>query len=863
MKTIKPDNMSLMFRSFFAGGKYYLSVSACAFFDLELKQQNERLIHEQEMWPVIEASIGKGEIFDFGVPKHQGEYLVYGSCFSTEPVSGLEIAINIGGLTKRLDVLGNCHWTVMGISDPKPFTIMPVDYSHAFGGDGFDKNPLGKGMVPDEEGRISLPNIQDKNNLVGSISDRPDPAGFSAYSMEWPQRMQYMGEVDDMYLIESWPYFPEGTDPRYFNAAPHDQRINGFFTGDEKIEIYNMHPEKAFIDSALPGVRARIFIHIKEGDKEVFKEIKSRPETIWLFPDKQRGILLFRSSTEVASEDYDNVYHCFAQWEKLSDEPKTFDYYCGLFQEGLKPQGEDENARDAEDVSAKSKNEQETSETEPADARSFAEKNPQLAAVLKDARILETNTAEQLKRLGIVPEEALKKYGLAPAAVNAGTFGELELLITGLEKQTKDLMRSFNITEKDIAGIMGDGSRPSIMAADKSISDLRKAGIFNPVLESHLKEAERLGKEAEKNLDDFKKRLEEKIKVIEDAEQTEETKAAPEKSSAKNVLTADDVASRYKTDRDLRGLDLTGLDLTGYDLKGADFTGSVLENTVFKHANLDNALFDNARLSGADFTGASLNYSKFTEAVATYACFENIHLIKGNLSDADFTGSIFTKADLTESVMNNALFENADMENMVACKVVAKNALFSGANLSDTDFTGADITGSDLSNTKLSFAVFTSAAAGNIKLYGAAGKQPVFGYAVLEGSVADRNTFINEGRFTHTNFTGSCWEGARLPGAQMIAAMLDGSNFSACELINAIMVFASAKRTDFSKADLSNANMSAINLFKGSLRKSLLARTDLKYSNLFGVDFYKAKIDKTRLTGANTKRTILVLKPEE
>ncbi len=862
MKTIKPDNMSLMFRSFFAGGIYYLSVSACAFFDLELTQQNERLIHEQQMWPVIEASLGKGEIFDFGVPKEQGEYLVYGSCYSPEPAGGLEVAVNIGVSAKRLYVLGDCYWTMTGISDPEPFTVMPVDYFHAFGGDGFEKNPLGKGIVPDEEGRTALPNIQDRKSLVGSSSDRPDPAGFAAYPMNWPQRMRYMGSVDDMYLIKSWPYFPEGTDPRYFNTAPYDQRINGFFTGDEKIEIFNMHPEKVHTSSELPGLRARIFMHIKEGGTEVFREIKSRPETIWLFPDKQRGILLFRSSTEVASEDYDDVYHCFAQWEKLSDEPKPLDYYYGLFQEEIKPRDEDREALNAEDVSAEPQGEKVMPETKQTDVASHAEMDPQISAVLKDARTLEANAAAQLKKLGMTPEEAFNKYGSVSVEGNAKTLVELELLVAGLEKQTQELMQRFNITGKDIEGIIESKPHSPTIPADKAIADLRKAGIVNPDLEMQLKEAERLVKEAEKNLDDIKKRSK-GIPMAEDMKQPDERQVPSETSLPKKVLTVDDVINRYKVDRNMRGLDLTDLDLTDQDLKGADFTGSVLERTVFKHAHLDNAVFESARLTGADFTGASLSCSRFTESIATHVCFENACLARSNLSDADFTGSIFKRADLTESAMNNTIFENADLEDVVGCKTVAKNALFAGANLSDGDFTGADITGADLSNANLSFAVFVNAVAVKAKFYGASGEQPVFGYAMLEGSVADKNTLINEGRFTHTNFTGSCWEGARLPSAQMVSAILDRSDFSACELQHAVMVFASARYTNFSKADLSSVNMSAINLLKGSLRKSNLTRTDLKFSNLFGVDFYKAKLEKTRLTGANIKRTILIVKPEE
>ena len=70
-----------------------------------------------------------------------------------------------------------------------------------------------------------------------------------------------MGTVDESYLVESWPAFPRSTRPEYFNVAPEDQRIQGFFQGDEVVKFLNMHPTTPRIISSLPGVRARLFIH--------------------------------------------------------------------------------------------------------------------------------------------------------------------------------------------------------------------------------------------------------------------------------------------------------------------------------------------------------------------------------------------------------------------------------------------------------------------------------------------------------------------------------------------------------------------------------------------------------------------------
>ncbi len=855
MKTIKPDNMSIMFKSFSMEGKDFLSLSACAFFCFDLNGKEDRLLHEQEMWPAIEASLGKDEIFDFGIPKQRGEFLVYGSCFSREPVKGLKAIVNVGGISKSLAVFGNMHWTAFWSTDPEPFTEMPVDYAHAFGGSEFDRNPFGKGCDTDSKGIAAIPNIQDECHLVGCQGDLPDPAGFTAYPMTWPQRMQYMGQVDEEYLIESWPHFPRGTDPEYFNTAPPDQRINGFFTGDENIEIHNMHPQHSFFKSMLPGLRARIFVHLREGNNEVFKEVSSRPETLWLLPDKERGVLLFRGSTEITDEDFDDVFYCFARWENLSDEPKPIDYYYELFQKELNPLPPVEAT--AEDPTQIDTLQEKLPEVPAAESI-----RPELMTLMKEVQELEARATAQLKKIGLTPEEALRKYGPKPAADGSASLAEMELMIVQMEQHTAELMKKFNISEKDALRMLEPKPQPVQMSADEVMAGFRKAGIARPDIETQLREVERIGREVERDLDGLKKKADETAKAAEDMKQPAAESLTETPLTAKN-LTVEEVLALYGSDKNLKNLDLSGLDFSDTDLSGADFTGAVLEKTIFKNAKLDDTIFDKSRLIGADFTGASLNHARFCTAIVAGACFRKSKMSEADLSDADFTDSDFMKANLTGAVMNGTVFEKCCMKEVIAHKVIARKALFIDADLMDGNFLEADLGEADFSNAILSFANFTKAYAQGMRLFGAKGEQTVFGYALLDGSRADINTTLTDARFTGARISRACWEGAKLSRAQMVETVLDDSDFSKCELKNAIMTFAVAKRTNFSKADLSNANMSAINLFKGSLRKSILTRTDLKYSNLFGVDFYKTRFGKTNLESANTKRTILVVKPEE
>ncbi len=80
MKSIKPNNMALSFKVQVLEHKEILSISAFATFSFNISEA--RLFDEQELWKLADLNLGKDEILDFGVPKHRGEFLIYGSCYS-------------------------------------------------------------------------------------------------------------------------------------------------------------------------------------------------------------------------------------------------------------------------------------------------------------------------------------------------------------------------------------------------------------------------------------------------------------------------------------------------------------------------------------------------------------------------------------------------------------------------------------------------------------------------------------------------------------------------------------------------------------------------------------------------------------
>jgi len=338
MQVVKDIKNGLLLHAFGIGENYHLTLTVLLFFDLA---DPAKLLTEQEMWQSVTRALGRDAMLDQGMPKPRGEFLVAGSCFSPpgNPRRASFVRCRVGAREKNLHVFGNRRWVragkaVWAISDPEPFTEIPINWENAFGGKGYEKNPLGKGMVPialpDGKKAVPLPQVEDPRKLIGSPSNRPDPAGFLPYGIDRPQRTGKLGTYDAKWLRERWPYYPEDMDYTFFNAAPPDQQLEGFFRGDEEIEILNMHPTEPHVRSRLPGVRARSFVtavgNRKTGEEE-FRDVPMRLDTVWLFPSLLRGIVLFRGTTPVRDDEYEDVRRVFVATEKLEEAPKDIAFY--------------------------------------------------------------------------------------------------------------------------------------------------------------------------------------------------------------------------------------------------------------------------------------------------------------------------------------------------------------------------------------------------------------------------------------------------------------------------------------------------------------------------------------------------------
>jgi uncharacterized protein YjbI with pentapeptide repeats len=326
MQTVKDDTLSFLTQVFFFQGNARLSVGVIAGFTLEEKPE---LLPEADLLGLIKDGLGKDTIFDPGMPKPLGEVLAAGKCFAPggKPVPAMIPSFRVGPVRKRLAVFGNRFWKQAGgiqtvISEPEPFTAMDMNWARAFGGPGCEANPEGIGMIGDP---VPLPNIELPDRLIGSPGDVPAPAGFEPLGMGWPARLRGLGTFDDAWVRKTWPGYPDDYNFLYFNRAPVDHRIEGWFRGDEPVEADHLHPERAALRSRLPGVRVRCFAGRLERGKEYFAEIEMRLETVWLLPNALSGVLIWRGVTVVSDDEASNIPLLSAFTEPLDSRPATLE----------------------------------------------------------------------------------------------------------------------------------------------------------------------------------------------------------------------------------------------------------------------------------------------------------------------------------------------------------------------------------------------------------------------------------------------------------------------------------------------------------------------------------------------------------
>ncbi len=347
MKVVKELTHGILLNYFSIRDQSQLVVSVLTFFDLEAP---DAPLSEQEMWRFVPLELGDNSVLDAAMPKPRAEVLLRAKCFSPlgAPRPVAQAGFRVGKIAKSLNVFGPRFWERgaggMAITDPRPFSVIDLEWRNAFGGPGFERNPLGRGItsVTSASGAsvLELPAVEDPAHLIGAPGDRPAPAGFMPLDQTWPQRRAKAGTYDQKWLQEHWPYFPEDMNWTFFNTAPEDQQQDAFFQGGEAVALINMHPRRQLVETRLPNLRQRVFVNqfkdLKAPEQDpLFREVQPHLDTVWLFPHALRGILVHRAVLAVADEEALDVKHLFLVTEPSQETPKSLEHYLEVLNKRL------------------------------------------------------------------------------------------------------------------------------------------------------------------------------------------------------------------------------------------------------------------------------------------------------------------------------------------------------------------------------------------------------------------------------------------------------------------------------------------------------------------------------------------------
>ncbi len=916
MLNIQPLQLTLLTRNYTWQKKNHLVVTSMLGFPLS----GGRPLLEQDLWERLNEELGDN-ILDMGMPKPNGEVLLYGNYHSpnSQPVTADRIVLQCGSIDKELAVIGDRYWRMMvGPTAPEPFTSMPLSYEYAFGGKKYDKNTIGKGLETVDvfgEQRMPLPNIEYPDKLMTSEGDRPEPAGFSALDIMWQQRMQRAGTYDDKWIQEQAPAYPLDIDWNHFNAAPDDQWIDGFWQGDESFSLYNMHPEQVVIQGGLPNFRARAFLAPKGDEAPQLKEVEQRLETLFFFPEQDLGVLLWRGNIQVVEDDQTDMQALMCVFEHAESPPRPLQHYQQAYDDRQKPElalkyinnttdlipervpcgyryvtiseddmnmpmlenmfaGAEESRKDAIEQTKQKKEEVKKQLEAMKDNMPPEDYDKKMAELNKPIDFPEFKVPSKAERLKMMDEELLTE----PV-----DFMKLEADIKGqiVDAKEEGKNRILEQREKLKAMDMDDDQLADAVAA---IDDALNNVDLPPLL-------------PRPDIDDLRATLDEQLENIEKQkqqllEQDQDISAIPDidvdidavfakfkqmeqmqiegyRLSAHNdedgrhhhieplSLVAQQLLLAHKNGESLRERDFACIDLSNQNLSGIN-----LEYAYLEQANLSGAVLNDAKLKGAilaraNLSGARLNNADLSNANLGKVNFNHAVLKKSNLKQAILENSEFTGASITECDLTEASITGATFFEVDFSHSTMNNFIFDEQDLSSCKFDHCQLNNASFTKCTLSQAGFSQAIMVKASFSGCHAEHTNFSQANLENARFHEECQLNHANFSDCKLEKSVFLEASLQEARFDEAQFYLADFSRSDLQRASFHRAIGKKAQFIKSDLGAAKMTSMNIMEGTLMKARLTSADFSDSNLYAVDFMNATVGGTDFSGANLDRSQL------
>lgn len=849
---------------------------------------------------------------DFAPIKPQGECYVVGSCYQPggRPGTIALVAFTIGSVMKKMAVVGDRHFQglISKQTDPEPFTVMPLCWERSFGGAKSPTNPVGLGMekvLRAGKKVVPLPNIENPDELIRTRRQRPAPIGSFPIPRSWRQRMGLAGSYDAKWLAKRWPGLPDDFDWSYHNGAPPDQRIEGYFRGDETITLLNLHPDSSKVSCKLPGLRVAAFL--RAGDKGHLRSLGPELDTITVDTEAKQVFCLWRAVLDLGATTLDGSETLFVvheprgarqgiehyrQWlerreEELAAEERELEAVeirerpplpAGVVEPVVMPPLE-ASTEDA-DVADASPPRSGEARPEPPRAGRMSERSTALPVPIPvDSPVLAAEMAaaeeEERQEIDVDLEATLDAFitGTMTEQVDMRMIMKLaeeekrarseplpfqdQLVEASAELATFEEEATELIDPETFAAFLDEvEERKSADGADRPMTLVLEELRLPPLPDAsevgvaeELTEPPRVGVAVDEGADaaeiDAPGWAGEQGQGVAEAPRVPAVSTPPESpGSAAPEFTAEQLAMRKRVLAALAsGEGCEGWDLVDAVLRGLDLSGGN---------------FRRARLLRADLRGATLDGANLDEA----------ELGSADLGEASFRRTTLREAELSGARASGASFEEASLDDVTGSGIALRRASLLRCTLNGADLSGADVSsahcvgtvfdGADLSDACLDGSRFEGCRLVETDLSGSTSAQAVVmdgcdltGLRASDGVDFRRGSFveatIDGGRFGQARLAGCRFTSARLAGADFSEADLAGAALQQCVLVGSRFDGASLKDTVLAKSDLREAR------FEGAV----LLRTDLRSCNLYGAEFLDAKLAGAQLELANLEGTKL------
>jgi uncharacterized protein YjbI with pentapeptide repeats len=615
---------------------------------------------------------------DLAPLKPRGEVLVVGTYRPPpgRPVRSAALGFSVGGVTKQLAIWGDRQLTPFGgVTAPEPIEAVPLRWERSFGGPGFEANPLGRGIAAaDVGGRsvVALPNIERPEALIAASGDRPQPAGCWPLPRSFAARAGLLGSYRGSWLEKRWPYFPEDFDWAYFNAAPADQRIDGYFRGDEAIMLMGALPDAPALRCRLPGLRVRALVELEDPSVPLFP-LEPNLDTITVDLDARKVTCLWRAGLEVEDDKLTGFRRLYVRHEKLDAPARTVAEERAALQARLAAlAAEEEGAPGAGPPPG----------PPPPPLANDPEARAALRAKVEAARAGGGSLAGLVLAGADLAGLDLGGANLANAILTGASLRGAKLdgaKLEGAVLQGADLtgasLRGASLAGADLTGCQGAGLTFEETALDDAIAieaqlagarfvrvSLRKVDLSRAALAGATFEDCDLG---EGDLSGA---------VLDDATFVRCKLVDAWMGAGASAKRARFDGCELALLRASDGLDLTQASLRAVKAAGARLGGARLDRANLSLSVLDDASFGEASLVSAALLGCRLRRARFDRA----------RLIKAELGKSDLFQASFEAADLRGADLRGCSLYGAEL-----WKANLEGALLEGADLAGTKLAGA------------------------------------------------------------------------------------------------------------------------------------------------------------------------------